>query len=241
MPSPSLDSLNLPPDFDCIKVVHSFEELASSPFENGINAFCWPRLLVGDFAEVVQKLGPGHGLTNLEDDQLRRMDVSASGRAAINRMLEDKSLLTDRGLDPVLNCIYGYPPDDESAPLSTDVFSFHVDSAPVEAETWLCTYHGAASEGLRNEEAVRHVDIPSTRAELLKIHGGPDDDGFVEFLSENCFDLHYSALPGACPYPFGVGNVWRIAVAFPGSPVSPCIHRAPRCGVGDPPRLLLIS
>ena len=89
--------------------------------------------------------------------------------------------------------------------------------------------------------AVRRVDVPATRAELLKIHGGPDDESFVRYLSDNCFDLHYAPTPGTEPYSFGLGNLWRIAIAHPGSPVLPCIHKAPSTLPGAPPRLLLIS
>jgi hypothetical protein len=46
---------------------------------------------------------------------------------------------------------------------------------------------------------------------------------------------------GARPYSFGTGNMWRIAIAWPGCPVPPCIHRAPESVAGAPPRLLLIS
>jgi hypothetical protein len=110
----------------------------------------------------------------------------------------------------------------------TDVFSFHVDSAPVEADTYLCTYHGPASEGLRNEEAQRRVDIPATRAELLNLFGGEDNADFCEFLTEHCYDLHYASVPSARPFSFGLGNFWRIATEWPGSPVPPCVHRAPK-------------
>ena len=227
----------LPPDFDCIRVVHSFDELASTPFGDGVNALCWPRVLDGDFAEVVEKIGSGDGITILDERMLQCLHLSEAGRLAVGKMLEDERLLSDLGLDPVLNCIHGYPRDDDG-PLSTDVFSFHADSAPVQAETWLCTYIGASSEGVRNEEAVRHVDVPATRTKLLDTYGGHDDEGFQEFLSENCYHLHYKALPDSNPYTFGVGNLWRIAVEHPGSPVPPCIHRAP---CTDAPRLLLIS
>jgi hypothetical protein len=228
----------LPPDFDCIKVVHSFDELASTPFGNGVNAFCWPRVLAGDFCEVVEKIDSGDGITLLDEVFLRGLPLSHAGLVAINEMLQDERLLSALGLDPVLNCIHAYPSDDNAVPVSTDVYSFHADSAPVQSETWLCTYFGASSEAIRNEEAVRHVDIPKTRAHLLKLYGGQDDEGFWEFLSENCYDLHYAALPHAEPYPFGIANLWRIAVQYPGCPVPPCIHRAPRT---NSPRLLLIS
>ena len=111
----------------------------------------------------------------------------------------------------------------------------------MEADTWLCTYHGPASEGLRNEEALRRVDLSETRAELLRHFGGQDDDDFRAWLNENCYDLHYAPVAHAQPYSFGVGHLWRIAVDWPGSPVPPCIHRAPATLPGQPPRLLLIS
>ncbi len=111
----------------------------------------------------------------------------------------------------------------------------------MEADTYLCTYYGPTSEGLRNEEAQQHVTIPATRGELLRRFGGADGADFHEYLKENCFDLHYAAVSGARPFSFGVGNLWRIAIDYPGSPVPPCIHRAPENAAGQPPRLLLIS
>ena len=231
----------LPPDYARIKAVNSFHELITTSFADGVNALCWPRLLAGDFREVVELLGTGEGITTLDDARLIGLPVSAAGRAAIEILLEDQRLLRVHDRDPVLNCINGYPRDENPGPVSTDVFSFHADSAPVEADTWLCTYHGPASEGLRNEEAQRRVDIPETRAELLQLYGGADDDAFLEYLNENCYDLHYAPVPQARPFSFGLGNVWRIAVDYPGSPVPPCIHRAPQTLPGQPPRLLLIS
>jgi len=231
----------LPPEYSCIKVVKSFDELASTRFENPFNALCWPRSLAGNFSEVVEKLGVGEGITTLDESQLRSLPLSPDGRVAINILLEDLRLLRDRDLDPVLNCIHGYPRDEDAGPVLTDVFSFHVDSAPVEADTWLCTYYGPTSEGLRNEEAIRRVDIPETRAELLKGFGGKDDADFLTYLNENFYDLHYATLPEARPFSFGIGCLWRIAVEYPDSPVPPSIHRAPLTHRGDSARLLLIS
>ena len=125
--------------------------------------------------------------------------------------------------------------------MPTDVYSYHADSATTEADTYLCTYHGPTSEGLRNEEVQRCVDIPEVRAELLKLYGGDDDAGFEEYLNENCYDLHYAPRPGAQPFSFGQGNLWRIALEYPGCPVLPCVHRAPENSPGLPARLLLIS
>ena len=236
-----MNRFSLPDGYTRIQVVSSFRELVTTPFAGDINALCWPRKLAGDFRQVVERLGVGEGIDALDDARLATLPVSAAGRAAIELLLEDQRRLREIDRDPVLNCIHGYPRDENPGSVSTDVFSFHADSAPVEADTWLCTYHGAASEGLRNDEATRRVDIPKTRAELLQLFGSEDDDGFREFLSDHCYDLHYAPLPHARPFPFGLGNLWRIAVDWPGSPVPPCIHRAPDTRPGDPPRLLLIS
>lgn len=236
-----MSSFSLPPDYPRIKRVSSFQELITTPFADGINAFCWERTLNGDFAEVVEQLGVSEGIATLDESLLAGLPVSKAGRLAIDQLLEDYRLLRNNDLEPVLNCIRDYPRDEDPGPVPTDVFSFHVDSATVEADTYLCTYHGPASEGLRNEDAQRRVDIPETRAELLKRFGGKDDNAFRKYLNENCFDLHFVPIPSARPFPFGVGNLWRIATDYPGRPVPPCIHRAPATLSGASPRLLLIS
>jgi hypothetical protein len=221
-----------------IKRVPTFNPLLSAPFDRGVNALCWERPLPGDYAEVVRQLGPGEGPVALDEERLRGLRLEAGGLSAVGQMLADMALLRDAGRDPALNIIYGYPRDEEGGPVPTDVMSWHADSAPVEADTWLCTYHGAPSEGLLNQHALRKVDDPHIRSELLKLYGGPDDEAFSEWLAENHYDLHYAPRPGAQPYSFGRFNLWRIACAWPGSPVPPCVHRAP---ISHTPRLLLIS
>ena len=235
-----MSPFSLPADYFRIRRVSSFQELAATPFGNGINALCWQRTLSGNFDEVMQGLSLSDGITTLDDSALLDLPLSLPGRAAINTLLDEQRLLRDLNLDPVLNGITAYPRD-EGGPVATDVYSFHVDSAPIEADTWLCTYHGAPSEGLRNDQARRRVDVPEIRAELLKTFGGEDDESFLDYLNENCYDLHYAPLPLAQPFSFGIGNLWRIAVDYPGSPVPPCIHRAPATLPNEAPRLLLIS
>ena len=239
-----------PTDYTRIRQVQSFDELVTTPFAGGVNALCWPRTLSGEFGAVVALLGAGEGIATLDDARLRTLSMqavrsmgeagSAAARTAIEVLRADLQSLVAQERDPVLNCIYRYPCDEEPGPVSTDVFSFHADSAPVAADTWLCTYHGSPSEGLRNDQANRRVDIPATRAELLERFGGGDNDDFRDYLKENCYDLHYAADREAQPFSFGLGNLWRIAVDWPGSLVPPCIHRAPTTLPGQPPRLLLI-
>ncbi len=211
-------------------------------FEDGVNAACWTRSLPGDFAAVARLLATGPGITTIEDEQLRSLKSTEAGRVAIEVLLADQQLLREMDLAPLLDCINGYERESGDGPVATDVYSFHADSATEQMDTYLCTYLGPSSEGLRNEDAVRRVDIPEIRAQLLALHGGLDDANFEEFLNENCFDLHYAPVVGARPYySFGLYNLWRIGVEYPGSPVPPCIHRAPETRPGDPPRLLLIS
>lgn len=237
---PLVPSFTPPAGYLRIQLVNSFEEELATSFRDGINALCWPRTLRGDFGEIAKLLGAGEGIVTLDEARLRGLAVSAAGRAAIDVLLEDQQVLREHGRDPVLNAIYGYPRDEEAGPVPTDVFSFHADSAPFEADTWLCTYDGPSSEGLRNDEALRRVDVPEIRAALLEGFAGEDDGDFLEYLSDSCFDLHYAPAPDARPFTFGLGNLWRLAVDWPGSPVPPCIHRAPDTIPSQPPRLLLI-
>jgi hypothetical protein len=225
----------------CVQQVNSFDELVATPFVGAVNALCWARTLPGDFEAVVSHLGDGPSVEPLSGEQLRALPLSASGIAAVDAMLADLQLLRERGLSPELNCIRHYPRDEDPVVIPVDVYSFHADSAPVEADTWLCTYHGASSEGLPNAMARRRAEIPETRAALLAEFGGEDGPTFLEFLKENSLDLHYAPTPESVPYSFGVSHLWRIAVDWPGSLVPPCVHRAPAELKGATPRLLLIS
>ncbi len=223
-----------------VRLVRSFAELRPTRFAEGVNALCWERTLPGDYAEVIAKLGPGEGIVALEEERIRGLDLSPAGKRAAEAMLADQQLLRDHDLAPSLACGYDCARGPDAGTVPTDVTSFHVDSAPVEVDTWLCTYHGACSEGLRNEDALLKVEIPEIHAALLKEYGGPDDAGFAEFLHEHSYDSHYALKPGAKPYPFGTFALWRIATRWPGSPVPPCVHRAPENHPGSP-RLMLIS
>lgn len=234
-------ALSLPTDYPRIRQAGSFDELISTPFGDGVNALCWPRTLTGDFSEVVRHLALDDDLTTLDEEILLALPLSEAGQIAVAILLRDLRSLRDLELDPVLNAITAYPRDEEPGAIPVDVYSFHADSAPIVAETWLCTYHGAPSEGLRNDEGIRRLALPGMREILLAEYGGTDDEGFTDYLSEHCYDLHYAPLPAAQPFSFGVGHLWRIAVDYPGSPVPPCLHRAPESLHGDPVRLLLIS
>ena len=236
---PPSSALLLPTDYPRIKVVHSFTELLTTRFADGVNALCWPRTLAGDFEEIVAKLGPLDDITSLDEDDLLSLDLSPAGSSARALLIEDLRLLREAGLAPNLDCIPAYPRDDDT--VSTDVYSYHADSANTVADTWLCSYTQASSEGLRQEDAILCADVPELRSTLLQRYGGADDEGFRAYLTENFYDLHYVARPGAQPFSFGLGNLWRITTDYPGSPVPPCIHRAPATSPGQPPRLLLIS
>lgn len=218
--------------------VDSFETLLE-PFLAGVNAKYLPRALDADFDGLAHALASRAddegGLLVVDDAMLR--GVRGVDARAVQVLLEDRARLAALGREPQLNVITHYPRDTRGLPVSVDVHSFHVDRAPVEADTFLCTYAGASSEGLDDEDAVRLIDDPLISAALRDLHGG--DEGFADFLVEGSFDLHFAKRPGAVPFTFGVGPLWRLAVAWPGSPVTPCIHRAP--DADGRPRLMLIA
>lgn len=95
------------------------------------------------------------------------------------------------------NCVHGSERQEPEGLFHADVHSWHVDTDTVSADTYLCTYAGACSEGLPNEQAQRRVDVPATRAELLRLCGGQDDAGFREYMADWFYDLHYVPLPGS--------------------------------------------
>ena len=156
---------NLSPPFDYARIrrVRSFDELVTTPFADGVNALCWERALPGDFGEIVERLAATEAITALDEDFLATLPVGAAGKIAIGILIEDQRLLRDHGLQPSLDLIRCYARDEDTAVVRTDVYSFHADSAPEAADTYLCTYHGPTSEGVRNEEAQRCVDIPPNR------------------------------------------------------------------------------
>jgi hypothetical protein len=66
MKPPLTHPFTLPSDYTRIKVVHSFAELVTTPFRDGINALCWQRSLPGDFSEVAAALLTDEDITSIE-------------------------------------------------------------------------------------------------------------------------------------------------------------------------------
>ncbi|MBO9729404.1 MAG: hypothetical protein J7623_12280 [Chitinophaga sp.] len=221
-----------------IHYVSSFQDLVATPFSGGINAICWTRELTGDFSEIVKKVNQNGNITVIEPEELAALQLSEQGQLAREIVLNDLNLLKAHGASPVLNVIKHYDRDDTYPFFPTDVYSFHVDSSPIPTDTFLCTYFGESSEILPNSQGIQKILIPEIRDELKKLYDGADE-GFESFLSENCFDLHYQAMPDASPIRLGLGHIWRLAVDHPESQVPPCLHRAPTEKPGES-RLLLI-
>ena len=221
-----------------IHTVTSFEDLISTPFHGEINAIGYTRELIGDFSEIVKKVQLNGNMAELDLEKLRELQLSAQGELARKILLNDLKVLKAHGASPVLNLIKSYERDDAYPFFPTDVYSFHVDRSPVPTDTFLCTYHGEASEIVPNSKAKQKVLIPEIRDELKKIYDGAEE-GFESFLSEYFFDLHYRAEPKARLISLGIGHVWRLAVDYPQSNVLPCLHRAPKEKAGET-RLMMI-
>ncbi len=221
-----------------IQWVTHFNDLVSMPFHGRINAICWTRELVGDFAEIVDLLRSNENIAEIHQDDLLALQLSEQGQLAREILLQDLKALKDHGAAPTLNLIKSYERDDSHPFFPTDVYSFHVDSSPIPAATFLCTYYGESSEILPNSQATQKVLVPEIRDELKKIYRGAEDD-FDSFLRENFFDLHYLANPDTLPIKLGLGHLCRLAIEHPESSVPPCLHRAPLEKNGQT-RLLLI-
>ncbi|WP_298393702.1 DUF1826 domain-containing protein [Flavobacterium sp.] len=226
------------PDHPQIAVVSSFLELTATEFEGTTNALCWHRRLEGDFEELVSKLTLQESVTEVSLEVLRALQLSVQGNLARAIILRDLQALTAIGAAPVLNLIRCYERDTDFDFIATDVYSFHVDRSPVATDTFLCTYHGAPSDLIANDQAVLKVEVPEIREQLKGLHQGTAAE-FEDFLKDNYFDLHYQALPNAATVSLGTGHLWRLAVDHPTQAVLPCIHRAPVEADGGL-RLLLI-
>lgn len=221
-----------------IEVVSSFSELVNTRFQGVRNAVCWQRNLAGDFKEIVSKLQLKENITEVSSGDLLALDLSDEGNKAREIILNDLRLLTDFGASPVLNLLKNYERDEELGFISTDVYSYHVDRSPVGTDTFLCTYYGAASDIISNEQVEQKILIPEIREQLKKLHDGPEEE-FEDFLKDYFFDLHYQPKPNAEPVNLGTGHLWRIAVDHPDQQSLPCVHRAPVENDGEY-RLLLI-
>ncbi len=221
-----------------VKVVHSFPELVSTSFEAQNNAVCWYRNLIGDFKEIVSQLILKENITEISSEDLLELNLSEKGNIARQTILNDLKLLSDFGALPSLNLLKCYERDEEYDFISTDVYSYHIDRSPVGTDTYLCTYHGSASDIIANDQVDQKILIPEIRDKLRQLHHGSDKT-FESFLKDNFFDLHYAPKPNASPINLGVGHMWRLAVDHPGQKVSPCVHRAPVENEGEY-RLLLI-
>jgi hypothetical protein len=219
-----------------IQRVTNFQDLISTPFQGDINAICWTRTLIGDFAEIVEKVELNDNIKVLDEETLLELPLSEKGQLARNILINDLKRLTIHGASPVLNIIKCYDRDDDYPFFPTDVYSFHVDRSPIPTDTFLCTYYGEPSEILPNSEAIQKILIPEIRAELKKLYDGPDE-GFDTFLTDNYFDLHYQAKDNALPISLGTSHLWKLAIDYPETKVPPCVHRAPKEKTG---RLLLI-
>jgi hypothetical protein len=237
--------INLSHAEDQIHLVTNFQDLVTTPFHGAMNAICWPRRLIGDFSEIVDKVTLDENIAVLDEEELRALQLSEQGQLAREIVLNDLKLLTAHGASPILNVIRCYERDDACLFFPRDVYSFHVDRSSVPTDTFLCTYYGEPSEILANAQAQQKVLAPEIRDELKKLYHGPAcrqgraEEGFESFLREHFFDLHYLAKPGARPVSLGLGHLWRLAIDHPESQVPPCVHRAPKERAGQS-RLLMI-
>lgn len=218
--------------------VSNFQDFVSTPLKGAMNAICWKRDLVGDFAEIVGKVELNGKITELTVEVLQSLDLSEQGQLAREIIVNDFQLLSSHGASPSINVIKSYERDNDFSFISTDVYSFHVDRSPIPVDTFLCTYYGDASDIVPNSQVIQKILVPQIRTALKKLYDA-EEEGFESYLIENFFDLHYELLPHANLTNLGNGNLWRLATDYPNSEALPCVHRAPNESSGQL-RLMLI-
>lgn len=223
---------------DQIKIVSTFHELITTVFEGKNNALCWQRSFDVDFKEIVNKLQLKEHVTDVSIENILSLQLSEKGCLAREIIINDMKLLEQFGAQPTLNLIEYYDRDEDLPFISTDVYSYHVDRSEILIDTFLCTYHGASSDIIPNDQVDQKILIPEIREQLRALFSGPEDE-FDIFLQENFFDLHYHPKSNAEPINLGLSNLWRLAVDHPDQPVLPCVHRAPIEKTGEL-RLMLI-
>jgi len=170
-------------DNEQIGTVATFSELVQTEFKGKQNALCWYRNLEGDFKEIVSQLQLKEDITEVSPEDLLALQLSEMGNKARAIILEDLRVLTDFGASPSLNLLKCYERDDAFDFISTDVYSYHVDRSPIATDTFLCTYHGAASDIIANDQADQKILIPEIRNKLKALHQGPEEE-FESFLKE---------------------------------------------------------
>ena len=127
-----------------IQYVTNFQDLVTTPFQGSTNAICWARELIGDFGEIVDQIETNDNIVELHPDELHALQLSEQGQLARDILLHDMKLLEAHGASPTLNLIKYYERDESHPFFPTDVYSFHVDRAPIAADTILCTYYGVS-------------------------------------------------------------------------------------------------
>ena len=168
--------ISLFPNKNNISTVSTFSELVKTDFQGDVNAICWERNLVGDFEEIASQLQLKENITEVSREDLLALNLSEKGNLAREFILNDIQLLSDFGASPSLNLLKNYERDEEFDFISTDVYSFHVDRSPIAISTFLCTYFGAASDILANDQATQKILIPDIREKLKALHDGSEED-----------------------------------------------------------------
>lgn len=202
-----------------VKVVASLSDMFNRAFGGAeeVNCIVHPRKLSGDFNALARRLS-----APLKLEKKPFVELSTDAFALHARSLRGaekkaaKAILADmkRMDEQNLNPVLRVIGEGDYREQSAfdRVHDFHADGVTkVGGYKVLCCYTSPVTEGLRLEDA--------------------------EFQE----DGYYKMKPGAKPFSFRPGSIWRHAVIGTGEGILPFIHRAPHVSEQRQPRLILMA
>ena len=215
------------------------------------NVILHRRKLRGDFNALAAHLAGNKKVTI--DRSLRREDVvkaekelKGKAKKAAQEILADIDMLAREGYhstklrligDEGYRMDHGY-----DLKKGSGVSLFHFDGGQPLKGRVLTAYAGATTQGIAPEDCIRFVDIPKFQQDLIGRFGQDhvDPKELAALMKRSIADIRLPK-PGAIPYAFSVGDIFRHAVRDNKAGVTPHLHRAPPMTTGAKPRLLLVA
>lgn len=216
--------INQPPAHESIVIETSMERFYAHRRKPHEMIILHPRTISGPFNALARHLlerHPCYGVAKAHDEMLQTLYSCEA--------LEAMSGIPD-ALDDAMGLIVS---DMNEMARQTGVQPFLRVIAPGGYAVGTYVYH---------EDTPKHLSALGACERLVCCYNGPTTEGLLEedasFVSCGGDGPEYMAMPGAAPFRFGIGNIWRHACM--GGEAPAFIHRAVDIPAGHPPRLMVV-